>query len=58
MICFGVIVMYCQLQGAPVPTDTFCQLYQPVYWSATDSRKTKEQIDTNNRKYKRLCNAK
>lgn len=57
MICFGILVMYCQLQAAPVPTDTFCQNYKPVYWSATDTRKTKEQVDTNNRKWKRLCAA-
>lgn len=54
MLCFGILVMVCQLQQQPVP-DTFCQIYDPVYWSASDTRKTKEQIDTNNRKWKRLC---
>lgn len=54
MLCFGLIVMVCQLQQQPA-TDTFCQTYMPVYWSAADTRKTKEQVDTNNRKWKRLC---
>lgn len=34
---------------------TFCQLYQPQYWSANDTRKTKENIDTLNRTWKGLC---
>lgn len=55
MLCFGILVMVCQLQQHPVPADTFCQIYSPIYWSASDTRKTKEQIDTNNRKWKRLC---
>ena len=57
MICFGILVMICQLQSAPaqVSADTFCQIYTPVRWSAADTRKTKEQADTNNRKWKRLC---
>lgn len=55
MLCFGILVMTCQLQQQPVSPDTFCQIYKPVYWHASDTRKTKEQIDTNNRKWKRLC---
>lgn len=55
MLCFGIILMVCQLQQQPVPVDTFCQIYKPVYWQASDTRKTKEQNDTNNRKWKRLC---
>ena len=54
MLCFGIIVMTCQLIAQPVP-DTFCAIYRPVYWSAADTRRTKEQADSNNRKWKRLC---
>ena len=33
----------------------FCLTYQPVYWSAKDTRKTKEQVDANNRVWKAMC---
>lgn len=54
MICFGILVMTCQLAAQPL-AGTFCQIYRPIYWSATDTRRTKEQADSNNRKWKRLC---
>jgi|1186.fasta_scaffold255545_2 hypothetical protein len=55
MICFGLLVMFCQPQ-APLPVpDTYCQIARPIYWSAADTRETKEQIDTENRKWKRFC---
>jgi hypothetical protein len=37
---------------------SFCYTYQPVYWDASDTRKTKEQVDTNNRVWKKLCSKK
>ena len=37
---------------------TFCQIYQPVYWSKTDTRRTKEQVDSLNRVWKELCKSK
>jgi hypothetical protein len=46
--------MTCKPVATP-PTDTFCQIYRPVYWSAKDTRQTKEGNDINNRKYKALC---
>lgn len=57
MICFGILIMVCELTAKPPPPppDTYCQIARPIYWSAADTRKTKEQIDTENRKYKKLC---
>lgn len=55
MICFGILIMVCQLQQQPIATDTFCQNYKPVYWSPADTRRSKEQNDSNNRKWKALC---
>ena len=58
MTCTGfallVVSMTCKPVATP-PTDTFCQIYRPVYWSAKDTRQTKEGNDINNRKYKALC---
>jgi len=57
--CKGValvfVYMTCSAPPAPPPTDTFCTNYAPVYWHSKDTRKTKEQTDINNRKWKRLC---
>ena len=56
MICFGILVMYCVSQQPAVANGaTFCQIAKPVYWDATDTRQTKEQIDKQNRIGKRLC---
>ena len=37
---------------------TFCQIYQPVYIHPTDTRRTKEQVDSLNRVWKELCKPK
>lgn len=55
MICFGILVMVCQLEQQPAPADTFCQIAKPIYWSASDTRATKEQADKHNRVWKKLC---
>jgi hypothetical protein len=57
MICFGILVMVCELTAAPAPppASTYCQIAKPMYWSTADTRQTKEQIDTENRKWKKLC---
>ena len=58
MTCSGFAFLYVALTCKPVatpPTDTFCQIARPIYWTGGDSRKTKEQADIHNRKYKRLC---
>ncbi|TVL97175.1 MAG: hypothetical protein CV087_22690 [Candidatus Brocadia sp. WS118] len=36
-------------------TDTFCELYQPIYMSERDTEETKQQIDANNGVYDELC---
>lgn len=58
MTCTGFALLFvymtCQ-QPAASAGATFCQTYAPVMWSKTDSRKTKEQTDKNNRVWKRLC---
>jgi hypothetical protein len=33
----------------------YCEVARPVYWSAKDTRATKEQADRENAKWKRLC---
>ena len=37
---------------------TFCQVYQPVYWHKSDTRRTKESVDALNRVWKELCQKK
>ena len=59
MLCYGLlVVMWCEAAQQPIPVDTFCQLYKPVYWSAADSRKTKEQVDSLNTQWKAICKGK
>lgn len=56
MWCIGLIVMHCFVPTPPSTAGaTFCQTAQPILWSASDSRRTKEQADIHNRKGKRLC---
>ncbi|MBV8848104.1 MAG: hypothetical protein JOZ16_00810 [Methylobacteriaceae bacterium] len=33
----------------------YCEVARPIYWSAKDTRTTKEQADRENAKWKRLC---
>lgn len=55
-LCIGLGVMFCQVQEAPKPaTDSYCEISKPIYWSASDTRATKEQVDTHNRVWKKLC---
>lgn len=55
MMCFGLLIMFCQPPAAPPVVDTYCQNFKPIRWSPADTRKTKEDVDTENRKWKRLC---
>jgi hypothetical protein len=58
-ICFGLLVMFCQTkEPAPAPASSYCEIAKPIEWSALDTRKTKEAIDTHNRVYKKLCMSK
>lgn len=55
--CIGfLIAFWCQpVAPPPMPHDAFCAIYKPVLWSKDDTRSTKEQVDSNNRVWKRLC---
>lgn len=56
MTCTGFAFFFVSLTctpAAPPPADTFCQIAKPIYWSAKDTRRTKEQADIHNRKLKR-----
>ena len=58
MTCVGFAFLYVSMTCKPVatpPSDTYCSIARPIQWHKSDSRKTKEQADTHNRKYKRLC---
>lgn len=53
---FLFVMMTCEPQNPPVTAGAkFCDIYKPIYWDATDTRKTKEQVDTFNRVWKRIC---
>lgn len=43
------------VDNKPALVDTFCNSYTPVRWSTLDTRQTKEETDTNNRKWKARC---
>jgi hypothetical protein len=56
MFCYGLLVMFwCEAAQQQIPVDSFCQLYEPVRWAAADTRKTKEQADAMNAKWKAIC---
>ena len=53
--CIGFVLFYsCTTPDAP-PTDSYCLIAAPIFWSAHDTRKTKEQADRHNRIWKSLC---
>ena len=53
--CIGFLFFYSCAAPAPPPTDSFCLIAAPIFWSADDTRKTKEQADRHNRIWKSLC---
>lgn len=56
-VCIGILVMWCFAGDVPAAPSgaTFCQIAKPFYWSSGDTRMSKEQADTHNRKGKKLC---
>lgn len=64
MACDGpVFLFWAHLTCSDVAPPTtagarFCAVARPIFWSADDSRQTKEQIDSHNRAWKRLCGGK
>lgn len=57
MLCFGFLVFFACPEAAevPPPAAPYCDIARPIYWSAQDTRATKEAADRENRKWKRLC---
>ena len=56
MTCIGFLVLFQCFSSAPAQSSLlFCDGAKPIFWSAKDTRQTKEQIDTHNRKVKRFC---
>lgn len=54
----GICILFCLQLSPPSAATvgaTFCQTARPIYWSAGDTRATKEQADTHNRIGRKLC---
>lgn len=61
MTCTGFAFLFVSMtctQQVTAPTDTFCAIAKPIFWSSRDTRITKEQADIHNRKIKQLCRKK
>jgi hypothetical protein len=62
MICFGILIMFCNPSNAPV-ADSFCQVYQQVVLSKGDSSiaagsNVKRRILANELTYRKVCQGK
>ncbi len=60
MNCTGFAFIFAMLECATpvapaIQAAPFCSVYEPIYWSANDTRQTKEQVDKMNAVWKRLC---
>jgi hypothetical protein len=56
MACIGFLIFFqCSLGETAQSSLSFCDGARPITWSRADTRATKEQIDTHNRKFKRFC---
>lgn len=58
IVCAAALI----LAGCPAPyrgdaldVAAYCDVAKPILWSKDDTRKTKEQADRENAKYKKLC---
>jgi hypothetical protein len=58
MLCVGILVMYCNLPGQQAPASDYCRIARPITWAASDTRQTKEAIDSHNRVWTKLCRGK
>ena len=59
IICVGILVTYCFVEK-PIPTDSFCLLYDKVIVEQGDSKisaplAVKKRLLANELKFKRLC---
>lgn len=57
MTCWGFLIFMTCAPPEPVapPAAPYCDVAKPVQWSAHDTRATKEAVDTENRKWRKLC---
>jgi hypothetical protein len=55
-IALSLVCACAKQQAEPaIAVAPYCEVARPVYWSAKDTRATKEQADRENAKWKRLC---
>jgi hypothetical protein len=55
-LCATVLCACAKQQAEPaIAVAPYCDVARPIYWSAKDTRITKEQADRENAKWKRLC---
>jgi hypothetical protein len=53
--CIGFLFFYSCTTPVETPLDSYCLIAKPIFWSAHDTRSTKEQTDRHNRVWKSLC---
>lgn len=57
----AICLLFCVIEPKPAtvaPVSDYCQIAKPIFWHKDDTRKTKEQADLHNRKWKVLCKTK
>lgn len=55
MICFGLLLYFCQVEQPKAPTSTYCQIAQPVRPSRKDTAETIQQAAREYAKWKKVC---
>lgn len=56
LTCWGFLIfMSCSGIEGQANAATFCDVAEPIIWTAKDTRLTKKQADAHNRLGKRLC---
>lgn len=48
-------VAFCQHAPETHVVSDYCQIARPIDWSSFDTRQTKQQIDSHNRAWVKLC---
>lgn len=52
----AICLFFCVVKPAPAaPASDYCQIAKPIYWHKADTRRTKEQVDSQNRVWKAIC---
>jgi hypothetical protein len=55
-LCLTLLCACAKQQAEPaIAVAPYCDVARPIYWSARDTRTTKEQADRENAKWNRLC---